>query len=442
MARMPCQVSYRRELVEAIQTVFPSQFFSRFSSHGNTDWTPLRVFWMSIVMNWQPDTTLQEQFESARDLLREVFPRWTLGASASWFFERRLGLWGELGPELIAWLRRAGGCYCDDWRVRGWSLFGVDGSRFEAPRTLPNEAGLGCAGKELTAPQVFQTTILHIGTGLIWDYRLGPGTDSERRHLDAMLPTLPEKSMLTADAGFISFDLCRGLVEQGHSFLLRVGSNVRLLTELGWDWEVRGQTVCLWPQRARHLPPLVLRLIVLRRENHQPVYLVTNVFDEALLSDEAAAEIYALRWDLELYYRSQKQTLGHARIRARTPGMSLIEQNWHVLATWVLQLLTVRELIASGQAPADWSAAKARNAARSLFRKALSDSTCPPEQSFRAQLGRATTNDGHRRKGPKQTRKYPRKKHETPPGPPKIRPATDEERQQAQRLRNKSLCRL
>ena len=442
MARMPCRVSYRREMVEAIRAVFPPQFFSRFSSHGNAEWTPQRVFWMSVVMSWQPDTKLEEQFQSARDLLREVFPRWTLGTSPSWFFERRQCLWQETGPEIIGWLQRAVARHFDGWRVRGWSLFGVDGSRFEAPRTTPNEAGLGCAGKESTTPQVFQTTILHIGTGLIWDYRLGPGTDSERRHLDAMLPSLPERSMLTADAGFVSFDLCRWLVEKGHCFLLRVGSNVHLLTELGWDWEVEGKTVFLWPNRARHLPPVVLRLIVIRKENRQPVYLVTNVFDEDLLSDEAAAEIYALRWGLELYYRSEKQTLGHAQLRSRRPGSTLAEQNWHVIGTWVLQLLTVQELMASGKAPVSWSAAKARDAARSLFRNALAGRTCSREKSFRIRLRMATTHDGYQRKGPKQIRKCPRKKQETPPGPPKIRPANDEEKQQAQRLRNANSCRL
>jgi len=423
-------------MIDAIQGVFPAQFFSRFTAHGNTDWTAQRVFWMSLVMSWQSNTKLTEQFETARDLLKQVFPRWSLGTSSAWFFERRWRLWDEMEPELVGRLQRAVSRHFEDWRVQGWLLFDVDGSRFETPRTTANEARLGCAGKESTAPQVFQTTILHIGTGLTWDYRLGPGTDSERRHLDAMLPSLPERSMLTADAGFISFHLCRWLIEQGHFFLLRVGGNARLLRELGWDVEVAGQTVYLWPQKTRDVPPVVLRLIEIHKEQHQPMFLVTNVFDEGLLSDRAAAEVYALRWGLELYYRSTKQTLGHARLRSRTSVASLSEQHWHVIALWVLQLLTVGELIAAGAQPASWSAAKARDAARKLFRRALADASCRRGECFRAELAKATVFDGSRRSGPKQPRKHPRKKQETPPGPPQIRSATEKERQQAQRLRN------
>jgi hypothetical protein len=425
-------------MIEAIQAIFPPQFFSRFSSHGNTVWTPQKVFWFSVVMSWHPDTKIEEQFESARAVLRKVFPRWTVGTSVSGFVEARTRLLEEMRGPVMLWLQVAVSQYFPEWRVRGWSLFGVDGSRFETCRTNASEEGLGCAGKESTTPQVFQTTLLHIGTGLTWDFRLGPGTDSERRHLDAMLPLLPERSMLTADAGFISIDLCRWLVEKGHVFLLRVGSNVHLLADLGWAVEVEGKTVYLWPKKQRHLPPMVLRLIVVTKEDRKPVYLVTNILDEAALSDEDAAEIYKLRWQLELYYRAIKQTLGHTTLRSRKPETSLAEQTWHVLATWVLQMITVRQLIAAGEAPASWSAAKARDAARALLRGAHGGDTCYPAQTFRKVLQSATTIDHHRRTGPKQIRKWPRKKQDKPPGPPKIQPATEEERLQAQRVREET----
>lgn len=441
MAGTPRRVSYRRELIEAIQTVFPPSFFSRFSAHGNADWTAQKVFWMSVVMSWQAKATLTEQFESARETLQGVFPHWKLPASLSGFLDARQSLWDEMRGPVQWWLQTRIRPYFEAFRVRNWLLFGVDGSRFETCRTTPNERTLKCAGKESTTPQVFQTTLLHIGTGLPWDFRLGPGTDSERRHLDEMLASLPPHSLLTADAGFISFDLCRWLVEHQHWFLLRVGSNVHLLSELGWGVEVQGKTVYLWPTRHRHHPPIVLRLIVVTNEDRQPVYLVTNVFDEDVLSDRDAAEIYALRWELELYYRSFKQTLGRKTLQSRTPHKSLTEQTWNVFGAWLLQLITAQELIAGGQAPASWSAAKARHAARKLLRQAVTDGSCRPNETFRRQLRHATRDD-YERAGPKQIRHWPRKKQETPPGPPKIQPATDEQKQQAQRLRNEISTKL
>ena len=43
----------------------------------------------------------------------------------------------------------------------------------------------------------------HLPTGCVWDWRQGPGTASERQHLRAMLDTLPPRSLVVADAGFV-----------------------------------------------------------------------------------------------------------------------------------------------------------------------------------------------------------------------------------------------
>lgn len=434
MARKPQRRSYRHELMDAIATVFPPQWFSRFSSHGNADWTPLKIFWVCTIMSWQPQVTLREQFEAACDILREVFPAWTIGHSLSGFLVARVRVLPQMRDPILLRLRQFVAEHLDGWRVRGWAVFGVDGSRFEAPRTTPNEQTLGCAGKEGTTPQVFQTTLLHIGTGLPWDFRLGPGTQSERRQLDDMRDDMPPRSLLTADAGFISFELCCWLTRNRHDFVLRVGGNIRLLTGLGWVVETEGRTVSLWPTRCRNQPPVVLRLIVVRDDQKQPVYLVTNIHDEAILSDEDAAEIDRLRWGLELHYRSLKQTLGHQTLRSRTPEGALVEQTWHVLASWLLQLLTARELIASGSHPASWSAAKARNAVRHLLRRVVSRRAVRGQPSLRDQLCQAVV-DTYRRVGPKQIRRWPRPKQDQPPGPPKLQPATREDLQQLQRLR-------
>jgi IS4 transposase len=439
MAWKPQRRSYRHEFIEAIATVFPPQWFSRFSSHGNAGWTPLKIFWVSTIMSWQPQVTLREQFDAACDILREVFPAWTIGDSLSGFLAARVRGLPRMRDPILLRLRQFVAEHLDDWRVRGWAVFGVDGSRFEAPRTTPNEQALGCAGKEGTTPQVFQTTLLHIGTGLPWDFRLGPGTQSERRQLDDMRDNLPPRSLLTADAGFISFELCRWLTRNRHDFVLRVGGNIRLLTgldgpDLDWAVETEGQTVSLWPTRCRDQPPVVLRLIVVRDDQKRPVSLVTNIHDERALSDEDAAEIYRLRWGLELHYRSLKQTLCHQTLRSRTPEGALAEQTWHVLASWLLQLLTARELIASGSHPANWSAAKARDAVRRLLRRVVHRRPVRRMPSLRDQLCQAVV-DRDGRVGPKQIRRWPRPKQDRPSGPPKIQPAPREDLQQLQRLR-------
>jgi hypothetical protein len=115
----------------------------------------------------------------------------------------------------------------------------ADGTRLETPPTVANETDLGCAGKEKTAPQVFLTVLWHMGLGGPWDYRVGPGTASERAPLKPMVPDLPPEALVVAAAGFVSYGLCLRLLRHGKHFRLRVGGTVTLLTGLGYDHEER-----------------------------------------------------------------------------------------------------------------------------------------------------------------------------------------------------------
>src|SRR5690606_1110167 len=126
------------------------------------------------------------------------------------------------------------------------------------------------------------TMLWHAGTGLPWDWRIGPTGSSEREHWMQMLEDLPCEALIAADAGFVGYECMRAVVESGRQLLVRVGSNVRLLKKLGWTKETDG-TVYLWPDRAaaQHQPPLVLRLVVATGGKH-PVYLVTNVTSRRL----------------------------------------------------------------------------------------------------------------------------------------------------------------
>src|SRR5262249_47209521 len=136
------------------------------------------------------------------------------------------------------------------WKCGQWTAFAVDGSRQEAPHTAANEDKLGCAGRDKTAPQVFITTVWHLGLGLPWDFRIGPGTDSERHHAFDMVDDLPPRALLVADAGFVGYALCRKVLRSGRSFLLRVGGNIRLLQKLGYYQRERGDIVYLLAEES------------------------------------------------------------------------------------------------------------------------------------------------------------------------------------------------
>jgi hypothetical protein len=427
------QTWYRHGLQEAIGKFFPSTFFSRWPLIGGLKWSPQRVFWTALLMVWCVEQTLEARFAATRQIVRSLFPKWSLGTTYTGWYQAQLKWLAVMRPAVTKRLQqqmqqRAG----RHWQREGWCAFAVDGSRVECPRSAANERALKCAGKEKTGPQLFLTTLLHMGTGLPWDFRIGPGTDSERRHLEDMLGTLPRRALVVADAGFTGYELFRRLLAAEQNFLIRVGANVHLLQELGYvEYEGR-DTVYLWPQEHWHEPPGVLRLIELRR-GKKKMYLVTNVRDEAALPKKAAATLYEMRWGVEVFYRSLKQTLQKRKMLSRSPEAAQCELTWTMYGMWLLGLLSVSKILARGGDPLRWSAAAARNRVRESLRSALAGRQ---DRALVHDLGQAVQDDYVRRRR-KKARNWPHKKKETPPGEPNIQPPNNKQRKALQRLKAK-----
>src|SRR4051794_2230242 len=114
--------------------------------------------------------------------------------------------------------------------VDGCEPMGCDGSRIECPRSAELEARLRQAGKDDSAPTVWVTAFVHLATGMLWSWHLGPGTADERRHLRRLLATLSPAALVVADAAYMGYELARAIVQTRRSFLLRISSKVDLYT--------------------------------------------------------------------------------------------------------------------------------------------------------------------------------------------------------------------
>jgi len=376
---------------------------------------------------------LVERFEAVSECLHEACPHWPLGTSYdSWMAAQKREA-ERLVPAVTRKLRQHLQALSSHPAGGRWEAFAVDGSDAACPRTRANQDALGDSGKPGGIPQLVMTVLYHVGLGLPWAFRVGPSSQSERGHLREMLDELPAGSLLVADAGFIGYELCREMIERKQHFLLRVGGNVHLLTGLGYDYEIEGETVYLWPQeqQQRREPPLKLRLIVLREAGKEPVYLVTSVLDAEQLTAEEAGEIYQQRWGVEVYYRTVKQTLDHARARSRRPDRCYLEMTWALLGAWLLQLMTLRQVTAAGGTPSEVSPAQARKAVRRAMGNA------PPRPRSRQSLLDVLAHcrlDDYSRTRPKASRNYPRKKRHKPPAPPKIKSSSAKQVSLAQQL--------
>jgi len=405
----------------------------------------------NILMAWGGSATLTDGFEWAREVLISWFPMSLRpGATYTGFIEVSLRhgsvlltifqerMWG-----LVRQVASRGHC----WRTRGWVLFGGDGTREPAPRTKGNLKGLGGMGRDRKSPQAWLTPLLHLATGLPWCFTVGRGDGSEREHVRQMLGSLPEDSLFIGDAGFVGYGLWLTMIQRGQPFLIRVGSNVTLIKGLAKATGSKMRLthtgiVWLWPRGerdggrsgGRSGGPLMLRLIELH-DGRSPVYLATNVIDAARLSQEDAAEFYKMRWCVELWFRSMKQTMEKRKLRSCTPERALMELSWMAAGLSVLGLMHVEGLIDAGQAPAMASVAGALRVVRGALRRG--DRARPGgRRSRKALLSRLgqTMRDGYERRGPKQTTRYPRKKRYRRAGPPTVREATTEEKREYHRF--------
>lgn len=387
-------------------------------------------------MIYATDEALQDRFETARTWVVEMFPsRRRPGRTYQGFIkaQKRISrkMVGHLKDHLRHQHRQVAGTF---WERLGWIPFAGDGSRVEVPRTARNQQCLGCAGRDKTGPQLFVTTLYHMGTGLPWDWCIGKGTESERDHLRVMLAHLPPGSLIVADAGFTGYALMSEILSRGLSFLIRAGSNVSLLGKLDVEWEMCSDesAVWLWPQNRRNQSPLKLRLVCLQRTSPGggKMYLLTNVFDPERLSDETAAILYRMRWGVEVFYRSYKQTLRQRKLRSKSPEAARWELHWGMTALLLLGLMSVAQIVGRGRDPLSLSVAGALRVVRQALRGPRYGRG---RGNLEARLAQARK-DEYARRSSKSAHDWPRKKNETPPGTPRIRMATKEESHRAQKV--------
>jgi len=414
---------YAQNLLQAIATLL--ELPSTLGATRPGGWTPVLAWLAGLLMVLSRRPTLTGRLHEAVVALRALCQGFRAATYQGWckaLLAHAVAL--DLADAAFrrATLRVAQGV----WRTQGWCVLAVDGSRLNLPRTRALRRWSPVAGKAHTAPQLFVTCLYHPASGLLWDYRVGPGTASERRHLRAMLARLPERTLLLADAGFVGFDLLTRLTRQHIAFVVRAGANVHLLEAPGGRGRRTDTPVWLWPpdHQTRHRP-LGLRRLVLRHRG-RTMTLLTNVRSPATLSKRQARALYARRWGIEVFYRQLKQTLGKRTLQSRTPERAVAEARLALQGLWLCGLLL-------GQTRQRHAGSPAVAAGLDVLRTALSPRSVVSARQWRQQWGRCRA-DPYPRRGPKRRGHWPDKKHDHPPGVAHVRPATERERRRAQRL--------
>jgi hypothetical protein len=305
-------------------------------------WRLQALVWVLLTMTWCAGQTQEERFAAARGAYvahhqRSRRPGKTLAGFLRALDQLPLPVLRALARGVR---RRLGDLWVEALRLGpgGWVPLACDGSRIECPRSAELQRRLGAAGKPGSAPTLYVTALVLLPLGVVWSWCWGKGTASELEHLRRLLPTLPRRALVVADANFLGYDLFRAIAAAPAAFLVRLSSRASLYTAArvpltAWTEGV----VYYWPKviQDRGLPPLTARLLRIAGPKAD-VWLLTNVLETEQLSRRTAGALYRWRWRSEGLFRDYKRLLQKVKLSGRTVPAVHREAEGSLLA---LQLL-------------------------------------------------------------------------------------------------------
>lgn len=467
------------QVQNALKWLIDERIFIGIPWHGNTSWQCYSLVCLAMLWVWSTTPQLTEAFVDARSKAEKLLVPITITT-----YQGLMKALVSATPKLMPVLQnrmhdlmsKIGGKHM---RIGQWVAIAVDGSKETAPRTVSNETALRAknygqgknaknrkrkrplatkkqiATKNIQAaakakpsktktkqvakpkavslppPQVWVTMMWHMGLGLPWCWKLGPSNASERNHVKEMLEIghFFADTLFVGDAGFVGYEFWRAIIDRGHHFVVRVGANVNLITELCTLQRDGKDIVYCWPQTTMNAnePPLRLRLVKCKIGKNEKVWLLTSVLNRRELSDKEMVKLYERRWGVELQFRALKQTFDRRKVRCRCPERVLIEIEWSIFGMAAVELMAVKEQMKTANArPEKLSFSQALTAVRHSLNN-LTD--CPAFlDELHSGLRRALI-DNYERKKLKSGRYKPKRKNKPSCGEPNIELATTQQRQ-------------
>ncbi len=228
----------------------------------------------------------------------------------------------------------------------------VDGTGVSMPDTLTNQdvwpqsssQKLGCG-----FPTARICACFSLKSGALLSYALGNKKNHELPLFRQQWNTFKRGDIILGDKGFCSYFDMANLQEQGVDSVVTLArrapvSAVGSLKKLGPD-----DLLIMWKRPVYYpklsysidawakLPEeLILRQIKVTVKypgfRTQTFHLVTTLVDAVQYPAEELAELYFKRWDVELFFRDIKRTMGMDILRCRTPEMIRKEILMHFIA--------------------------------------------------------------------------------------------------------------
>jgi hypothetical protein len=242
----------------------------------------------------------------------------------------------------------------------GFRLKVVDGTGVSMPDT-PENQGVYPQSREQKPgcgfPWMKLVGVFSLSTGVLLDYARGNKHQHELSLLHRLLHTFKPGDLVLADRGFSCYTLLALLLGQGVAVLCRLhharGADLRRGKRLGkndrlvvWkkpqNWERRYIPFPLWKRIFPELPVRLLRYSMRRPGfRTRSVTLVTTLVDARRYPAEELALLYARRWQIELWFRDIKTSMGMEVLRCQSPEMIHKELEMFFIAYNLIRCLMI-----------------------------------------------------------------------------------------------------
>ena len=133
----------------ALNWLLAGASWSDVSLRADCTWTPRLLSATALLWAWSDDATLIERFRTARKIGLFLLPGASEPATSYQAFIKLLCKWTVVLVRLIqtALRQRMEQSLPTWWRIDGFVMFGVDGSRVDVPRTISNEVAYAASRK-------------------------------------------------------------------------------------------------------------------------------------------------------------------------------------------------------------------------------------------------------------------------------------------------------
>ena len=224
----------------------------------------------------------------------------------------------------------------DEWKWKGMNVYLVDGFVLRAPDTLANQKAYpqpSSQSEGLGFPQVRVVTtsslasgcVVHHNTARVEGKKTGEVSLFREKHKD-----FEKGDIVVADSNFESFHDAALLIRRGVHMVCCINgtrnSPFEGACETVEDLIVELRKPKFDPSRFTRkewnaLPKRILyRMIRYQVAGCEaPITIVTTLTDRQRFSAEDIAELYGLRWDVEVDIRSYKSSMGMCELRCLTP---------------------------------------------------------------------------------------------------------------------------